>query len=127
MNSDSTKWKDYELSVGLYKFYLAGVVKLNFFYYAITGAILSFHFSEDSPSISVFALLLPILLSIFLGLFFLYAVKLAQGLRRNIKERASKLGLDVFPECMVLVLICAIFGVSALGVGLSLLGYYCCA
>ncbi|CAM3955606.1 hypothetical protein VIAQ111709_20510 [Vibrio aquimaris] len=52
MEDTSTKWKDFELSVELHKFYVDFIVKLNFFYYAITGAILSFHFAKDSPEVS---------------------------------------------------------------------------
>jgi len=126
MTDNSIAWKDFELSVDLHKFYVDFVVKLNLFYYAITGGILSFHFSKDSPSVSVLSLILPIILSISLAGFYLYCAKLAMNLRANIKLRAEKLELHVYPEGIVLVMLCAIFGVVSLGVGLSLLGYLVC-
>jgi len=126
MDSNSVEWKDFELSVELHKSYLDFIIKLNLFHYAITGAILSFHFSKESPEDSVFALILPIVLSILLGSFFLYCSKLAMNLRYNIKFRAEKLGLHVFPEGIVLVILCVIFGITMLGVGFTLIGYLIC-
>lgn len=123
MDSNSVEWKDFELSVELHKSYLEFIMKLNLFHYAVTGAILSFHFSKESPQVSIFALLLPIILSMMLGAFFLFCTKLAWNLRNNIKLRAEKLGLEVYPEGIVLVLLCAMFGTVTLGVGLSLTGY----
>ena len=126
MDINSIEWKDFEQSVKLHKSYLDFAIKLNLFHYAITGAILSFHFTKDIPSVSVFALILPIVLSLSLGGFFLYGAKLAINLRYNIKLRAEKLGLHVYPEGIVLVIICAIFGVTMVGVGLSLATYLIC-
>jgi len=127
MDTNSIEWKDFEISVGLHKSYLDFAVKLNLFHYAITGAILSFHFSKESPEISILALMLPITLSILLGGFFLYSVMLAINLRKNIKLRAEKLNLHAYPDGIVLVLLCLIFGVTMLGVGISLIGYLLCS
>lgn len=125
MPTNTIEWKDFELSIELHKSYLDFAIKLNLFYYAITGAILSFHFSKESPSVSALALLLPIAFSLALGGFFLYGAKLALNLRANIKLRAHQLGLRVYPEGIVLVLVCAIFGTIMIGVGLVLIGYLC--
>jgi len=126
MTDNSIAWKDFELSVDLHKFYVDFVVKLNLFYYAVTGGILSFHFSKDSPSVSFLSLVLPIVLSISLAGFYLYSAKLAMTLRANIKLRAETLKLHVYPEGIVLVILCTIFGFVSLAVGLSLLGYLVC-
>jgi len=123
MDQKSIDWKDFEISVELHKSYLDFALKLNLFYYGITGAILSFHFSKESPTASLIGLLLPTMLSILLGLFFLYGAKLAWNLRTNIIMRAQKLELMVYPEGIVLVIICAIFGVTMLSTGAVLLGY----
>lgn len=126
MEQKSIDWQDFELSVELHKSYLDLAIKLNIFYYAITGAILSFHFSKESPTVSVIALLLPTMLSILLGAFFLYGAKLAWNLRINIKMRADKLNLMMYPEGIVLVMLCIIFGITMLTVGIGLLGYLIC-
>lgn len=123
MSQDDINWKDFEMSVNLHKNYLDLVIKLNLFYYAITGAILSFHFTKEIQSISIISLILPILMSILLGSFLIYASKLAWNLRENIKIRAKKLDLHVYPEGIVLVGVCIIFGIIMLTVGLGLLYY----
>ena len=123
MDTNSIEWKDFELSVDLHKSYLEYAIKINLFHYVVTGAILSFHFSQESPNISWLALILPTSLSLMLGLFFLYGAKLAMNLKNNIKMRAETLGLHVYPDGIVLVLICLIFGTVMVGVGLALLGY----
>lgn len=125
MSEKSIEWKDFELSVDLHKSYIDFVVKLNLFYYAITGALLSFHFAKESPSVSVLGLLLPIAFSLSLGGLFVYGGKLAGNLRANIKARADQLGLQVYPEGIILVLLCYIFGTIMFGVGVALIGYLC--
>lgn len=120
MNTDSIEWKDFELSVDLHKHYLEFAVKLNLFHYAITGAILSFHFSNESPNISFIGLILPTALSLALGGFFLYCSRLAMNLRANIKQHAKNFGLRVYPEGIVLVILCWIFGIIMFSVGLVL-------
>src|SRR5210317_945781 len=101
MDEKSIIWKDFEMSVDLHKWYLDFAVKINLFYYAITGAILSFHFSKASPTVSVFSLLIPTVLSLALGCFFLYCSMLAANLRANINLGATKLGMHVYPEGIV--------------------------
>jgi hypothetical protein len=41
-------WKQYEVHVDLYKHYLKLSVEVNVFYYAITGALLSYFFAHQS-------------------------------------------------------------------------------
>jgi len=123
MDINSIEWKDYEMSVELHKSYLDFAVKINFFYYAITGAILSFHFTKDSPEISIIGLFLPMTLSLALGGFFLYSSKLAMNLRRNIRERAEIVGLHVYPNGIVLVIVCTIFGTVMISAGVVLAAY----
>jgi len=41
-------WKQYEISVDLYKHYLKLAIEINVFYYAITGAIVSYYFAHWS-------------------------------------------------------------------------------
>ena len=121
MDKQTIKWEDFKMSVELHKFYLELITKFTFYYYAITGAILSFYFAKDSPSISWCGLLLPIVLSFSLGGLLLYGSKLAWNLKRNIKRRAIGLDLEAFPNGIVLFLLSFIFGLSMLGVGITLI------
>ncbi|MGH1462309.1 MAG: hypothetical protein ACRBB6_09745 [Neptuniibacter sp.] len=127
MDVNSIEWKDYEISIELHKFYLDLAIKLNLFHYAITGAILSFHFSKESPTVSIIGLFLPMVLSFALGFFFIFGAKLATNLRANIKQRAEILGLHVYPEGIILVLVCSIFGAVMVSVGLALALYILCS
>lgn len=96
------------------------------FYYAITGAILSFHFAHTDFPTAKYALILPVLLSVGLSLFFIWGAKLALNLRTHIKTTAEELGLKAYPEGIVLVLLCAIFGIVLAIVSIALIWYLAC-
>jgi hypothetical protein len=109
----------------MHKSYIDLAVKINLFYYAITGALLSFHFSRNQDGISKFGLILPIVLSISLGAFFLICTPRARDLRTNMRNTAQDLGLAAYPDGIVLVGLCFILGLVMLGIGIALLGYLC--
>lgn len=123
MEKNDILLKDYEICVELFKYYLSISIQLNLFYYAITGAILSFHFTQENVNISIIALLLPILLSLGFGILFLYGAKLAYNFKVNLKKRADKLGLENHVNAIILVFSCIIFGVIMLIVGIVLILY----
>ena len=123
MEQKTLDWEDYKMSIELHKFYLELIVKISFYYFAITGAILSFHFKNDTPEVSLYGLLLPIVLSIFLGFFLLYGSKLAWNLKINIAKRAEKLKFETHANGIVLFLFCIIFGICMLGIGIALIIY----
>lgn len=50
MDALEIKWNDFKLNVELHKSYLDLALKINLFYYAITGAILSFYFTSRACS-----------------------------------------------------------------------------
>jgi hypothetical protein len=68
---DDLLWKQYCLHVDLYKFYLEIAIKVNVFYYAITGGILSFYFSNPKEQFAKYALVLPAIMSAAFGMLFL--------------------------------------------------------
>jgi hypothetical protein len=68
MDDRELLWRQYQLNIDLYKGYLELIVKINVFYYAITGAILSFFFSNQNH-LTKFSLLLPLFMSIALEFF----------------------------------------------------------
>src|SRR4051794_40109586 len=76
-------WKQYELHVELYKFYLELVLKANTFFFAITGAILSYYFTHLAfPRIRL-ALVLPLVMNVALAGIFLYGVVLLRPVRNE--------------------------------------------
>ena len=110
MENDEALWKDYQQAVELHRHYLELAIKLNIFYYAITGAILSFYFANTDIPMVKYALCLPLLLSSAFSYLFFHSAVLAQNLRIHIRATAEKLRRPFYPEGIVLVLICAIFG-----------------
>lgn len=112
-------WRQYELHVTLYKEYLDLLLKFNVFFYAVTGAIVSYFLSKpDSPFLK-YSLGLPVLMGLFFCGFFLYGANRSKISREEVRSLASALGFNVMPEYRVLTFalrICAaLFLVIALG------------
>ena len=121
-------WKQYEISVDLYKHYLKLAIEINVFYYAITGAIVSYYFAHrmEAPEIR-FALMLPILMSVLLALFFVYGSIMNRYSRDEVFRVRDALGLRVAPEFAVLgwllIVFAALMVLVALSLGAILFGY----
>ena len=82
-------WKQYELHVDLYKHYLELILKFNVFYYAATGAILSFYFSKTDVSVIKFSLLFPVMMSTAFGIVFLYGANALRITRQDVFDISS--------------------------------------
>lgn len=108
MDDRELLWRQYELNVDLYKGYLDLVVKINVFYYAITGAILSFYFANQND-LTKLSLLLPLIMSVALGVFFVVGALLARIPRQETFDIRDALGLKAAPEIGVLILLLSIF------------------
>jgi len=119
--SKNDLWKQYEVSVDLYKHYLKLVIELNVFYYAITGAIVSYYFAHrmEAPEVR-FALILPILMSVLLAGFFIYGSRMNRYSREEMFRVRNALGLQVVPEFAVLGWLLLIFSALMVIVALSL-------
>ncbi len=126
MDSTELEWNYFNMQVDLHNSYLDLALKLNLFYYAITGAILSFYFTNTEIEDAKYALWLPISLSVGLSVVFLWGAKQALNLRELIKASALNLGFQGYPEGMVLVLVCAVFGLILAVVSTALLWYLIC-
>jgi hypothetical protein len=114
-------WKQYELQVGLYKGYLELVLKFNVFYYAATGALISYYFSKPDIPWMKYSLGFPILMSFcFAGLFF-YGASRTHVVRQELFDIRDKLGFDTAPEYKVLAVLLWISAGMMLIVGLCLL------
>lgn len=110
MDDRELLWRQYQLNVDLYKGYLDLIVKINVFYYAITGAILSFYFANQND-LTKLSLLLPLLMSVTLGVFFIVGAFLARVPRKETFRIRDVLGLMAAPEIGVLILLLGIFAV----------------
>jgi len=113
-------WKQYALHVDLYKFYLDLAVKVNVFYYAVTGAILTYYFQHAGDNITRFALLLPIVFSLTIGGIFFYGANLILVAREELFAIRDKLGVETAPEIAVLTVFLRSFGTIMVLTGLGL-------
>lgn len=101
--------------------YLELALKLNLFYYAITGAILSFYFSHTEEPLLRYSLVLPFVMgAVFSGLFF-YGAVLSRYTREEIFRIRDSLGLQVAPETHVLAvflyILATVFFLVSVGLG----------
>lgn len=119
MNSDPDKdllWKQYQLHVDLYKHYLELVLKFNVFYYAATGAILSFFFSKTGVGLIKYSLLFPIMMSVAFGILFIYGAFTLRITRQDVFDIRDKLGLETAPEFNVLKWLLVLSAILMFGV-----------
>jgi hypothetical protein len=92
MSDEATRehlWKQYNVHVDLYKFYLDIGLKANAFFYAITGGILSFYLAHSKEPLMKFALILPVAMSLVLAALFFYGAS-RLGVTRKDEERLLK-------------------------------------
>jgi hypothetical protein len=119
MEKDELLWKQYQQNVELYKFYMDLVIKFNIFYYAVTGAILSFFFKNTALPNIKYSLAFPIIISVAFTCFFLYGAHLMTYLRKEVFSIRDALGLQVAPDVGVLTVLlrifAAVFFIVALG------------
>ena len=96
-------WRQYNLWIELYKFHMKLVMEALAFYFAITGAMLSFAFAQPakeavSQTMIRSALLLPALLGIGIAAICCYGAAMTRDHRRDLLELARELGFPVVPD-----------------------------
>jgi len=109
--SDDNCMKQYQMMVDIYKFHFEIVLKFIIFYYAITGAILSYYLSKENTGFMRFALVLPIFMGLALGVFAFFGAKEVNPLKKDIIRVTKHLHLEPFPSknimerlrCMLIV------------------------
>ena len=102
-------WKQFSLYVDLYKFYMDITMKVNLFYYGITGAILSFYFAHPSTHLIKYSLFLPILMSTVFSAIFFYGAHLMPILRSDLFNIRDRLGLATAPDIGILTIVLRAF------------------
>jgi hypothetical protein len=119
------KWSEYNTYVDLYKYYLELGLKVNAFFYVVTGAILAFYLNNTGTPYIKISLLLPIAMSVILGPFFIYGAVQWGRVMENIQIiindlNQSKLDVRQTPHIHLLLWLLLLFGVLFLIVGMSL-------
>jgi len=114
-------WRQYHLQVDLYKTYLKLLLKFNVFYYAATGAIVSYYFSKPDIPLMKYSLWFPILMSIGFAILFIYGASQTHVVRQELFDIRDKLGLDTAPEYRVLYIFLWISSILMLIAAMGLL------
>lgn len=120
MEDKQLLWNRYSLHIDLYQKYLEVAIKLNLFYYGITGAIMSFYFTQKANnSTTELVLVLPILFSAALFIFFLFASRSYAVSKTDIENLVDRLGMDYYVRTDALLYL---FWGSIVFIGLTLSG-----
>ena len=119
--SSDILWKQYDLQVGLYKGYLELLLKFNVFYYAATGALVSYYFSKPDIPWMKYSLCFPVLMSLGFATLFIYGASKTHVVRQELFDIRDKLGLDTAPEYKVLYVFLWVSAILMLIVAICLL------
>jgi hypothetical protein len=117
------QWQEYKNYLDLYKYYLDLGLKAVVFFYLLTGGTLAFYLpNKDVPYIK-FSLLVPIFISVILGLVFIYGAMLWRNVTRKvieIIEELNKNDLNCRPrtDIHLLSVLLILFGFLFLFVGI---------
>ena len=112
MDPHELLWRQYQQNVDLFRFYMDLTVKFNVFFYAVTGAIVSYVLANHNGSdIVQYAVILPIVMCIFFALFFVYGAVLMRVLRKDTFAIRDALGLRAAPDVGVLTVFLSGFAI----------------
>ncbi|MBH8565562.1 hypothetical protein I8748_25885 [Nostoc sp. CENA67] len=115
MNYNSEKqdfiWKQYYLWIELYKFYFESAFKANTLFFAVTGGILTFYFSNPNKQYIKYSLLLPSLMSASFLFIALYGVNQWKITKKEFDLLAKELELKEYPDLNVLTIVLLVFAI----------------
>jgi hypothetical protein len=114
------QWREYAVQVDLYKHYMDMLMKVNAFFYIITGGILSFYFVNFGKPFVRYALLFPILMSFLLGAIFFYGASKWKIVVRIMREALESLDLVKAPDAQILYILLRSSAILFLMVGVSM-------
>ena len=113
-------WKQYELHVSLYQFYLELTLKINAAFYAISGAVATYTLTHQSAGATRIALLVPAVLGIGLAFVAAYGAVIQSHTRDELISIRDQLELETIPEVKILswLLWVSVAGFVAVSAGL---------
>ena len=124
IDSRELLWRQYEQNVGLFKFYLELVIKMNLYYYVVTGGIMTLYFANNAASQSRFILVFPGLMSLALCGLFLRGAFLMKPIRQEIFQLRDALGFSVAPDAGILSLVLCVFAFLYFVVAIGLAAFF---
>ena len=125
MDKKEILWKQYELSIQLYRQYLDLAIKVNMFLYAIVGALLSFYFTNKTEEYSLIILILVLVISVSFSLYFYIGSRGMIERRKELLIIKKDLGLVTSPEFLLLVRFLWIMSFFSLLIGVGVLVLLC--
>lgn len=123
MDRQDLLWKQYELHVSLYKFYLDLTLKVNAAFYAISGAVASYVLTHQAVASAKTALVIPAVLGFGLAFVAIYGAVMQRYTRDELLAIRDTLKLETIPEIKVLAFLLWVstLGFAAVSVGLLVL------
>ena len=117
-------WKEFDKNIDLYKFYLEIVLKTSIFIFGITGAIVSYYFSNTSKPLVKLGLVLPLIMNAGFTYFCFKGARFAHILDRDHKILSQELGtrlvLTFSPLHEVLRLFTILYALVSVGLAVIL-------
>ena len=126
ISPDNLLWKQYTVYVDLFKFYVDMTWKGSTWFYAITGAILTYYFGHipDNNPLLRYTLILPILLSFGLAFIFHRGVQETKDLDEKLEYIRKRLKLAGKPHIDVLEIFLKLGRLLFLLVGLAVFAVF---
>lgn len=120
MDRQELLWKQYELHVSLYQFYLELTLKVNAAFYAISGAIATYTLTHPVDGATRSALLVPAVLGLGLASVAIYGANIQRHTRDELVSIRDQLELETIPEIKILscLLWVSVFGFLSVSAGL---------
>ncbi|WP_349810748.1 hypothetical protein ABQ179_003135 [Xanthomonas dyei] len=102
MDRQELLWKQYDLHVGLYKFYLELTLKVNAAFYAISGAVATYTLTHQESNAARIALLIPAVFGVGLAVVAGCGAYLQESTRDELVAIRDSLELQTIPEIKIL-------------------------
>lgn len=117
------KYKEFDLRIQAFRYYLGIALRVNVFYYFTSGVVLGFYVNQKDANYLEYFLLLPIFMGAVLGGIFIYAAKLQKGAADIIETIKGELELDIkdIPDIDLLYILLRMFGWIFFVVGAGLI------
>jgi hypothetical protein len=119
-SNNETLMKHYGILIDAYKYHLDLVLKVDAFYYAIAGAIVSYYLSQPNNGYMRLALALPILMGLLLAAFAFFAAYWVNPLGHELDRVKDLLGFEAIPSVTFLKLLLYLSGIFFLIVATGL-------
>ena len=125
MDRQELLWRQYELHVSLYKFYLELTLKVNAAFYAISGAVATYTLTHQVAGATRAALLVPAVLGAGLALIAIYAAIIQDHTRNELLAIRDTLELQSIPEIKILGWLLWVSAAGFAAVSAGLIWLYC--